>query len=178
VGNELQDVYPEDVYSSTVAAHAVVKLSRSMLVLGDTFSPGALVNVIVTSPKKADFVTVYPDGTSRPSLSTVQFQAGRAAENTTLATGVTDFYNGSAGPIHLDIVTYGIEDITSTQGAGSDGETYQPVTPTRVLPRSPADEDAREVAALAGVRGGLVYQRSGYELLPVEAEISTRRRAR
>jgi hypothetical protein len=77
---------------------------------------------------------VYPDGTSRPSIATVQFAGGKAAENTTLATGSTvDFYNNSSGSLDLDVLTYGIDDINTTEGYGASGETYTPITPARVL---------------------------------------------
>lgn len=133
VGDEPQDVIPETDYGRKLAAHAVVKIPRSKLDLGGD-ADGALVDVIVTSPKKAGYVSVYPDGTPRPADATVRFQAGKAAENSALATGGTvDFYNGSAGTIHLNIVTYGIDDIVTTQGTGMIGDTYAPVTPARVL---------------------------------------------
>lgn len=134
VGDEPQTAFPETIYSRALAAHAVVKIPLSKLDLNDCCSDGALVNVIVTSPMKGGYVSVYPDGKPRPADATVRFQAGKAAENSALASGaVVDFYNGSAGTIHLDIVTYGIDDIMTTQGYGAFGETYVPVTAARVL---------------------------------------------
>ncbi len=132
VGDGQQDVIPELIYDRDLPAHAVVKIPLSKLDLGSG-SDAALVDVIVTSPQKAGYVSVYPDGTPRPADATVRFQAGKAAENSALATGGTvDFYNGSAGTIQLDLVTYGIDDIM-TQGGGALGDTYSPVTPARVL---------------------------------------------
>ena len=137
VGDEPQDVYPVNDYNHSVAAHAVVKIPLSKLDENDCCARGALVDVRVTSPTKAGYVSVYPDGTARPGLATVQFQAGRAAENSALATGGTvDFYNGSAGTINLAVVTYGLDTIMTTKGYGSYGETYAPVTPVTVLPRT------------------------------------------
>ena len=73
--------------------------------------------------------TGRPGPTCRPCSS-----SGRAAENSTLATGGTvDFYNGSAGTVNLQIVTYGIDTIMTTNGYGAYGETYAPVTPVTVL---------------------------------------------
>jgi PKD repeat protein len=134
VGDEPQDVVPEHIYGRNLPAHAVVKIPLSRLDLSDCCADAALVDVIVTSPTKAGYVLVYPDGTPWPADATVRFQAGKAAENSALATGGTvDFYNGSAGTIHLDIVTYGIDDIMTTQGYGAIGDTYAPVTPVLVL---------------------------------------------
>jgi hypothetical protein len=132
VGDALQQVFRKTVYSNVVAAHSVVKLGRSTLVEGDSFSPGALVDVMVSAATKPGYVTVYPDGTPRPATATVQFQAGRDAENSALTNGTTDFYNGSAAPVQLDIVTYGLVEIMTGAG-GSYGSTYVPVTPARVL---------------------------------------------
>ena len=136
VGDEPQDAYPTTDYNHSVAAHGLVKIPLANLE-GGCCARGALVDVRVTDDSKAGYVVVYPDGTSRPDLSTVQFQAGRAAENSTLATGgsTIDFYNGSAGSINLQVVRFGLDTIM-TAGTGSYGETYAPVTPVTVLPRT------------------------------------------
>ena len=136
VGDDLQDTRPVVDYSHAVAAHSVVEIPRSKLDLGDPATPGALIDVSVTGAEKSGYVTVYPSGTSRPDLSTVQFQAGEAAENSALATGGSvDFYNGSAGPINLNVVTYGIDDDATTPDYGSQGATFAAVPPATVLAR-------------------------------------------
>ena len=153
VGDEPLHVFPRDAYSHEVAAHAVVKIPLSALDEGDSsYARGALVDVSVTGPKKAGYVTVYPSGTPRPSLPTVQFQAGRAAENSALATGSTvDFYNGSAGPIDLNIVSYGIDSITKPFGQyGGEGEAYVPVTPASVLSRTKISGGRQVTLRVAG----------------------------
>ena len=149
VGDEPQDVYPFSDYDHSVAGHGLVKIALSKLDGGGCCARGALVDVIVTSPQKAGFVIVYPDGTTRPELSTVQFQAGQAAENSTLATGGTvDFYNGSAGTVNLQIVTYGIDD-----GYGAYGETYAPVTPVTALPKTKVAGGRTVTFQVAGLHG-------------------------
>lgn len=133
VGDEPVGVNPARVFSNTVAAHAVVKIPLSKLTPGWP-ARAALVDVIVTNPRKGGYVTVYPNGTPRPGFAAVQFQAGKSAENSALATGATvDFYNGSAGPIHLAVVTYGIDYVRTSPYYGSFGDTYAPVAPARVL---------------------------------------------
>ena len=157
VGDEPQDVFPKVEYSHSVAAHATVKIPLLTLEEGGGATRGALIDVRVTSPQKAGYVIVYPNGTTRPDLSTVQFQAGRAAENSTLATGSTvDFYNGSAGTINLEVVTYGVDTITTTDGYGGYGgygETYSPVTPVTVLPKTEVAGDRQLTFAVAGTHG-------------------------
>ena len=154
VGDEPQDVYPFTDYDHSVAGHGLVKIALSKLVGGDCCARGALVDVIVTSPQKAGFVIVYPDGTTRPDLSTVQFQAGQDVENSTLATGGTvDFYNGSAGSVNLQIVTYGIDTIMTTHGYGANGETYSPVTPVTTLPKTEVAGGRTVTFQVAGLHG-------------------------
>jgi PKD repeat protein len=137
VGDEPQEVFPTYDYSHSVAAHAVVKIPLTQLDGNDCCARAALVDVIVTDPSKAGYVTVYPNGTAQSGLATVQFQAGRSAENSALATGATvDFYNASDGTIDLNLVTYGIDDLTHPQGTGENGETYSPVSTATVLPRT------------------------------------------
>ena len=149
VGDEPQDVYPFSDYDHSVAGHGLVKIALSKLAGGGCCARGALVDVVVTSPQKAGFVIVYPDGTTRPDLSTVQFQAGQAAENSTLATGGTvDFYNGSAGSVDLQIVTYGIDD-----GDGAYGETYSPVPPVTTLPKTQVAGGRTVTFQVAGLHG-------------------------
>jgi PKD repeat protein len=154
VGDEPQSVDPFTDYDHAVAGHGLVKIALSKLVGGDCCARGALVDVIVTSPQKAGFVIVYPDGTTRPALSTVQFQAGQDAENSTLATGGTvDFYNGSAAAVDLQIVTYGIDTIMTTNGYGANGETYAPVTPVTTLPKTEVAGGRTVTFQVAGLHG-------------------------
>ena len=135
VGDDPLHVFPTNVYSHQVAAHSVVKIPLSELDGGTSrYASGALVDVRVTDPKRAGYLTVYANGTSRPGTATVQFQAGKSAENSALAMGSTvDFYNGSSGPIDLGVTTYGLE-VTSSFGLNS--ETYSPVEPASVLSRT------------------------------------------
>jgi hypothetical protein len=160
VGDEPQSVSPTADYDHSVAAHAVVKIPLSKLDENDCCARAALVNVIVTNAKGSGYVTMYPDGTTRPGLPTVQFLAGRPAENSALATGGTvDFYNGSPGTINIEVVTYGIDTIMTTDGYGSYGETYSPVTPASVLP-------------LTRIAGGhqISFRVAGRDQVPVNAQ--------
>ena len=152
VGDEPLHVFPRDAYSHEVAAHGVVQIPLSKLDEGNCCARGALVDVSVVSAKKAGYVTVYPNGTPRPGLPTVQFQAGRGAENSALATGSTvDFYNGSAGPIDLTIVSYGVDSMTQPFGKfGGEGEAYVPVTPVSVLSRTKISGGRQVTLRVAG----------------------------
>ena len=64
-----------------------------------------LLNVTVTQPTRAGWVSVFPDGTSRPATSNVNFAAGATVANLVVAAvgsdGSVDLYNGSGGTIQL-----------------------------------------------------------------------------
>lgn len=135
VGDEPLHVFPSNDYNREVAAHAVVKIPLSTLATADPGdASGALVDITVTGAGKAGYVAMYPNGSTWDGMPTVQFQAGESAENSALAIGgIVDFYNGSAAPIHLGVTSYGID---TTGPSGPLGETYSPVTPASVLPRT------------------------------------------
>jgi hypothetical protein len=64
----------------------------------------AVMNVTVTRPGAAGFVTAFPTGTSRPNASNVNFVAGQTIPNLVtvkLGGGKVTFYNGAAGPVDI-----------------------------------------------------------------------------
>jgi hypothetical protein len=63
------------------------------------------LNVTVTQPASAGFVTVYGEGSALPLTSNLNFMPGQTVPNMVIAPvgagGVVDLYNGSAGTIAL-----------------------------------------------------------------------------
>jgi hypothetical protein len=63
------------------------------------------LNVTVTAPTANGFLTVYPDGVSRPGTSNLNFSANQTVPNMVVAPvgsdGSIDFYNGSGGTVHV-----------------------------------------------------------------------------
>ncbi|MEH0820951.1 MULTISPECIES: right-handed parallel beta-helix repeat-containing protein [unclassified Micromonospora] len=88
----------------------------------------AVLNVTVTQPTAAGFVTVYPDRGSAPGASNVNFVAKETVPNLVtvqMDTGGIRFRNTSSGTVHL---------VADLQGFYSRlGSGLKPVTPTRVL---------------------------------------------
>jgi hypothetical protein len=91
-----------------VAAHGTVQLA----VLGQGGVPAAgvaavVLNVTVTSPTAAGFITVYPGPklAQPPTASNLNFSAGETIPNLVVARvgsdGKVDLFNGSAGTVHL-----------------------------------------------------------------------------
>ena len=83
----------------------------------------AVLNVTVTRPTKAGYLTVYPSGTARPTASSLNFAAGQTVPNMVLAAvgpdGIVDIANGSGGPVEIlvDIVGFiAFEDGVDTAG--------------------------------------------------------------
>ena len=84
---------------------------------------GVALNVTVTSPARAGYLTVFPSPLERPHTSTLNFAAGETVANMTLdpfgvGDGRMDFYNGSAGTVHViaDVAGYFVDGDTSDPG--------------------------------------------------------------
>ncbi|MEV1329616.1 right-handed parallel beta-helix repeat-containing protein [Micromonospora costi] len=87
-----------------------------------------VLNVTVTEPAAAGFLTVYPDGSTLPSASTVNFVAGETVPNLTVVpvtNGKIRFRNTSSGSVHV------VADLQGWYGATGSG--FKPLTaPVRV----------------------------------------------
>ncbi|WP_198037698.1 hypothetical protein, partial [Streptacidiphilus jeojiense] len=58
------------------------------------------MNVTAVAPVGAGYVTVFPDGQSRPTVSNLNFAAGQTIPNLVMVPvvdGKVDLYNGSGG---------------------------------------------------------------------------------
>lgn len=66
---------------------------------------GVLLNVTVTRPTAAGFLTVYPDGPNRPTVSNLDWAKGQTIANLVsipiLANGTVALYNGSSGTVDV-----------------------------------------------------------------------------
>jgi len=80
---------------------------------GTTNATGFAVNVTVTQPTGSGFISVYPDGTAVPNVSTVNYTPNLTIANLALATPgadqKVDFYNGGgeAGSTQLIVDLFG-----------------------------------------------------------------------
>lgn len=132
VGDEYQPAGPFAVYSGTLAAHRVLKLTTTALHATGGVDLAAL-RLTVTNPAAAGSVAVYPDGTPRPAAGALAFTGGQSASNLVLApvSGLTeDFYNASGKAVTLSVSTLGV------QAGGQNGDTYAPAGPVRILDTS------------------------------------------
>ncbi len=82
-----------------------------------------VLNVTVTAPTKAGYITAYPGGTSRPTASNLNFTPGQTVANlvtvTVGGTGLVALTNSSAGRVQLvaDVAGYYLSGTVSEPGA-------------------------------------------------------------
>ncbi len=116
--------------SGPVAAGASVSLQ----VAGQAGVPSSgvtavVLNVTAVAPAAGGYLTVYPDGTSVPGTSNVNFSPGQSVPNLVLVkvgpNGKVDFRNGSGGTVQIvaDLAGY-------YSGSGS---ALTPVDPVRLM---------------------------------------------
>ncbi len=91
-----------------------------------------VLNVTVTQPTAGGYVTVYPDGVTRPTTSNLNYVAGQTIPNLVIAPvgtdGEVDLYNGSSGKAQL------IADVSGWFAAGAPTTGgLMPLTPARLL---------------------------------------------
>ncbi len=119
--------------SGPVAARGTVQLS----VLGHGGVPvsgvaAVVLNVTVTEPRAAGYLTVFPDGTARPSTSNLNYVAGQTVPNVVIAPvgadGKVDFYNGSTGTVQV------VADVSGWFSSGTPAAGgLSPLSPARVM---------------------------------------------
>jgi hypothetical protein len=122
--------YGTGVAKGKLAAGGTIKLQIAGTGTIPAGVTAAVLNLTVTGPSAAGFITAYGDGLSRPGTSNVNFTAGQTVPNLAIVPvgpdGAVDLYNRSGGSTDLvaDIAGY------FTQ---SPADGYTPMTPYRLL---------------------------------------------
>ena len=110
-----------------VAANGTIRVPVADLTPWTGFgSVGAVVlNVTVTRPRTAGYLTAYPGGTPRPTASSLNFRAGQTVPNMVIAAvgpdGEVDISNRSGGTAEILVDLAGF--ITFKNGVGTTGNT-------------------------------------------------------
>ena len=91
----------------------------------------AVLNVTVTAPTQAGFLTVFPSGQSLPVVSNLNFTPGQTVPNLVivpLVNGKLSIHNGSGGTVHV------VADLAGYFGTAATGATqmFVPFGPVRV----------------------------------------------
>ncbi|MFF2041011.1 protease pro-enzyme activation domain-containing protein [Kitasatospora sp. NPDC058170] len=109
---------------------------RSLQISGSAGIPVAgvtavILNVTATAPATDGHLTVYPSDGARPDTSNLNWTAGATVPNLVTVPvgrdGRVTFYNGAWGGVHL------LADVQGYYTSDTDGATYQPSGPARVL---------------------------------------------
>lgn len=122
---------------ATVAGNGTVSLAVAGRGGVPATGVGAVVlNVTVTDPTAAGFITVYPTGSTRPTASNLNFTAKQTIPNLVVAKvgtgGAISLYNGSSGTVHL------IADVAGYYLAGTPPSDTTAPGPVTALTASPA----------------------------------------
>jgi Iron/zinc purple acid phosphatase-like protein C/Fibronectin type III domain len=108
-----------------------------------------VLNVTVTQPSRGGHITVFPDGTTMPTASNLNFVAGQTVPNLVVvkvgSNGQVVFHNGSAGSVHLIADLAGFFQGGTAAAPGS----FTALAPNRLL-------DTRSGAGTAVPAGGEV----------------------
>ncbi len=96
--------------AGTIPAHGTLDLTTC-----EPNATGLTLNVTVTQPGSAGFLTVYPYGQDRPTASNLNWSAGETIPNAVMVQvgkdGKVSFYNGGSAPIHLVVDLFGYQGV-------------------------------------------------------------------
>ena len=114
-----------------VAANGTVKLKVAGVgSIPATGVTAVVMNVTVTNPAKAGYISAYPDGTGKPTTSNINFGTGQTIPNVVVvqvgSDGYVDLANTSSGTTDLVADVAGYYSHTASSG-------FNVITPTRVL---------------------------------------------
>lgn len=115
-----------------LAGGTPAKVGPGKTIAVDTGRPGAsavVLNLTATNTAGGGYITAYPDGTTAPVASSLNYAPGTTIANTVIVPvsdhGIVDLYNGSSGTVDLvaDVEGYFIP---------NGPEAFVPITPTRL----------------------------------------------
>jgi hypothetical protein len=147
-------ITPKRVLESSVSAqHATTLKVLGAAQVPATGVTAVALTVTVGRPGVRGFVTVYADGTARPTTSNVNFDAGRAQSDQVYAPVGSDgrvaLYNGSTGAIHVYVDITGYFASAASAPAGS----FVTTAPSRVLDTRPGDALAARTTKTVSLLG-------------------------
>lgn len=122
--------------------------------LPSTGVSAAALNITATGPTSFGFITAYAGGSSRPSTSNLNYNAGQTIPNSAVVPvgqdGTINFTNTSSGTVDLIADTSGYY----LQGTPTEAGTFQVINPSRLLDTrnsSPVSPDGTVSFQVAGV---------------------------
>jgi hypothetical protein len=110
----------------------------------------AILNVTVTAPTNAGFLTVFPTGVARPLASNVNFSPGQTVPNLVIAavgTGGTVQIFNSAG--NVDVIADVVGWFTDGTDLAATGSIFSGLTPARITDTRPGSGQTNAGLTLA-----------------------------
>jgi hypothetical protein len=115
--------------AAPVPANGTLRLSLpSVGGIPATATTAVVMNVTVTQPAKAGYLTVFPGAGTTPKVSNLNFVSGQTVSNLVtvqVSGGKVSFHNASGGAVQL------VADLAGYYGAAGNG--FKPQAPVRVL---------------------------------------------
>ena len=118
---------PQRIYDSRLSGGAWQAGETRAIAVPPTATAVA-INVTITEPVAAGFVTVFPCQAALPVVSNINYSAGQVVANL-VETGVSD----GTICVHSMVPTQIVIDLQGTYDADGDGLRYQAVPPTRLV---------------------------------------------
>ena len=149
---------PTRIYDSRVAG-GILRTGETRAVAVPAGAAAVAVNVTITDPVRAGFVTVFPCQATLPVVSNINYVAGQVVANL-VQTGVS---NGAIC-VHTLARTHVVIDLEGTYDGNDGGLRYQPVTPTRLA-------DTR--SGVGTVFGSVATDAHATDVLPANSPVAT-----
>jgi hypothetical protein len=118
---------PTRIYDSRVSGGAW-QIGETRVIAVPTGASAVAMNLTVTEPDTAGFVTVYPCQATLPVVSNINFVPGQVVANL-VQTGVS----GGQVCVHSSTRAHIVLDLQGTYDAAGDGLHYEAVAPTRLV---------------------------------------------
>jgi hypothetical protein len=118
---------PQRIYDSRISGGAW-RAGETRAIAVPSTAAAVAINVTVTEPELAGFVTVFPCQAELPVVSNINYSAGQVVANL-VETGVSD----ATICVHSMAPTQIVIDLQGTYDAAGDGLRYQAIAPTRLV---------------------------------------------
>ena len=132
-GGTCKTLGPDSTLTLKVAGTTDITTGKPTGIPFDGTADSVVLNVTVTNPSASGFLTVYPDGSTQPVASNVNFVPGLTVPNRAIvklgAPGTITIYN-KVGTVDVVVDVAGY--YTTATATGGNG-VYTPVQPARIL---------------------------------------------
>lgn len=165
MGSAYNGLFPARVANVTATAGStqlIQVLDSSQLGAWSAQITAVALNVTVANGTSGGYLTVYPEGAARPTVSNLNYTRGEARANSVIvpvsADGNVNIYDNSTANATVKVLV----DVQGYYVAAPQGGSFIPVDPTRII-------DTRKALGTGGVAGpvyGLQVRVGSYSAIP------------